>query len=98
MNEKTLMLLGTLGGIIGILPIIAWFIGGSELKGNNRETLRTLVNLEILLIVVGIILCLIPYGFVVNSILSLFNIVISVKAFTAVDKEAFKLPLPEIIK
>ncbi len=97
MNEKTLMTLGTIGGIIAILPIIAWFAGGNKLTGNNKETLQTMVNLEILLIVVGLILNFIPFGTYISAVLALVNILISIKAYTCVDKEAFKLPLPTIL-
>lgn len=99
MNEKNLMILGTLGGIIAIGSIIAWFIGGNKLQGNNRETLATMFNWEICLFVLGIILNFIPVaGQILSVVAGLINIVIAVKAFTCIDKAAFKLPIPEIIK
>lgn len=99
MDEKTLMALGTLGGIIAILPIVAWFAGGSNLQGNNRETLATMANLEICLFVVGVILMFIPVvGQILSAVVGVINIVIAIKAYTCIDKTAFKLSVPEILK
>ena len=99
MNEKTLTLIGTLGGIIAILPLLAWFLGGNNLQGNNRETLKTMVNLEICLIFCCIVLSFIPFvGHIVSVVIFLANIALSIKAYTCVNKEAFKLPVIEIVK
>ena len=99
MNEKALTILGTIGGIFGIFPILAWLLGGSNLQGNNRETLKTMTNLEICLIVCCVVLNFIPFvGNILAMVIGLANIVISIKAYTCINKEAFKIPIIEIVK
>lgn len=102
MNEKTLVLLGTLGTIIlGVIAAaLAWFLGGSALQSPNKEILRQMLNFEISLLIVGLICGFIPFvGVLIGLVLAVFNLFIAIKAFIASNNnEAFKAPSYEFIK
>ena len=101
MNENMIKNLGTIGGIFPIIPIIAWFIGGKDLTGNARNTLKTITNLCICVILVNFVLGFIPIINLLTILIWLGCAVFSIKAFLGLKKdEVFTLPFPiiEIVK
>lgn len=95
MNEKTIVIIGTLGtillGVIGSL--IAWFAGKDTLQGNGKEIVREMFNLELSLTVVGLLICWIPVVNMLCGLLALTNLVFAILAFIAYkDNKEFKTP------
>lgn len=102
MNEKTIGFIGTLGCILfgAIASLVAWFCGGKDLQTNTKEVVRQMFNFEITLFIVGILLNLIPIlGQLTLFVLWLYSIVLSIKAYQAINNNtAFKAPSFELIK
>lgn len=97
MNEKTAVLIGTLGTIIlGVFAsLIAWFAGKDALQGRDREIVRQMFNLELTLMIVGIIASFIPFlGILICLVLVIIAIVYAIMAYVASnnDKE-FKISI-----
>lgn len=95
MNEKTLVILGTLGcillGVVGSL--IAWLAGGSDLTGNSRAIIRQVFNFQLSLLVVGLIIVWIPVINLLSFVLSIVGTVYVIKAFIAYNNNTeFKAP------
>ena len=104
-NEKVLTLVGTLGVIIlGVIgSLVAWFLGGKDLEGNARETLRQIFNFEISLIIVafivGVVSAFIPFVGILVLLLSLANLVLPIMAFIAINNGTeFKAPSFQFVK
>lgn len=90
MNEKTLVLLGTLGCILlGVLAtLIAWFCGGKDLTGNAKEILKKVFNFQLSLTLVGVVVGLIPIINLILLVFSLIGTVYVIKAFIAYNKNS----------
>ena len=70
MNEKTTILLGILGALlVGVIaPAIAWYLGANTLQPLHREILRRFLNLEITLLLIGLVPILTPFVLIANVI------------------------------
>ncbi len=102
MNEKTLVIIGTILAIIfGVIAsLVAWFCGGKELQGAPREAIRQIFNWEITYLILAIVLGWVP---VLGQLLVLgmwiANIVFCIMAFNAATKGAeLKVPAIDIVK
>lgn len=102
MDEKTLVLLGTLSTIVlGVIgSIVAWYSGGQELQGNSREIIRKMFNFEICLFCAALIISVVPFiGALVAPAFFVVNLIVALKAYNAVTKGTeFDVPCIEIIK
>ncbi len=95
MNEKILVIIGTLGTIIlGVIAsLIAWFVGKDSLQGNNREIVRQMFNLQLSLLVISVIICWMPIVNIICALLPLINLVFAIMAFIAhQNNKEFKAP------
>ena len=80
MNEKTTVLLGILGALLlGVIATaVAWILGKDTLQPHSREVMRRLLNLEITLLLLGLIPLLTP-------LVLIANVIFVVLAFMAVN-------------
>lgn len=88
MNEKTLVLVGTLLTIIlGVLAsIVAWFAGGNKLEGASRDAIRKMFNFELNFLILAILLGWIPVlGQLLILGLWIVNVVFAIKAYNAAN-------------
>ena len=96
MDEKTSVLVGTIGSIfLGVIAAaLAWILGKDTLTGNNKEIVRQMLNFEISLMIVSFVLAIIPFvGVVLALIVWVVNIIFCVKAFLAHKNNVeFKAP------
>lgn len=95
-NEKGILALGTLGGLLGILiPLIVWAVKKETLSPYAKCILTGMVNFELTLLIVSILVSLIPVvGVIIGLILSVFNLVVVIMAFSASSKKnEFKYPM-----
>lgn len=101
MDEKALKIFGTILVIfLGVIAsLIAWCLGGKDLEGNARETIRQMLNFEISLIILSL-LSIIPFvGLVVGLVVLITNIVFGIKSFIAINNDTpFKAPGYEFVK
>ena len=94
MNEKTTVLLGILGALLlGVIATaVAWILGKDTLQPHSREVMRRFLNLEITLLIIG----LVP---VFTPLVVIANIIFVVLAFMAVNNgNEFKAPAFNFIK
>jgi len=102
MNERTTVIVGTLGTIILCVfaSIIAWFAGGNKLQGAAREIIRKMFNVELNLFVVAVVAGFIPVvGKLLALVIFVINLFVAIMAFQAYNKETeFSVPCYEIIK
>ncbi len=94
MNNKGLMILGTLGVIfLGILaPLIVWLCK-DRLEGGERSIIATVFNFEISLIIIVMIARVIPaVGDAICMILYIVNIIYGVMAFIAFNEKKTLTP------
>lgn len=70
MNEKTTILLGILGALLlGVIATaIAWVLGKDTLQPSSKEVMRRFLNLEITLLIIGLIPFLTPFVVIANVI------------------------------
>ncbi len=102
MNQKTLVLIGTILTIIfGIFAsFVAWFGGGKDLEGISRDAIRQMFNFEITFLILAVLLGWIPFiGQILVLVLWVANIVFAIQAFNAVEKNTgLKILCLNIIK
>lgn len=102
MDSKTLVIIGTIITIFfGVLAsLIAWFCGGKELEGANKNAIRQMFNFEITFFIVAILLGWIPLlGQLVVFVLWIMNIIFAIQTFNSANNGVeIKVPAIEFIK
>ena len=102
MDEKTLVIVGTLLAIIlGVIaPLVAWFCGGKELQGDSKEAIRQMFNWGITFAIVFTIVMMIPLiGQLIGFVLMVLNIVYAIRAFNFATKGgSLNIPAIDFIK
>ena len=95
-DEKMSIAVSTLGAIVlGFLaPLIIYLVNKDKLADPAKSIVISTLNFELTLMIAGIILCLIPFvGALLCALLSLFNIIMLIIAFSAGNKgSVYKYP------
>lgn len=85
MNNKNLMILGTLGAIfIGLFAPLIAYINKDKLQTPDRLIITAFLNFELSLLIICVVLNFIPlFGQIICAIMCVINIIYSIVAYNA---------------
>ena len=94
-DEKVFLTVSSLGAIFGfIIPLIMWAFKKDDFSDYTKRFLTDILNFELILFIAVLILTFIPLlGWLVNTVIFIFNLIVVLKAFSAVQKkEEYSFP------
>ena len=85
MNNKNLMIIGTLGAIIiGLFAPLIAYLNKEKLQNPERLIITAFLNFELSLVIIAVVLNFIPlFGQIICALIYVINIIYSVMAYNA---------------